>query len=142
MKKILASLIALLITTQAFADVNINKIEALSSELTTLKMQLEEAHSEQKSAAVKLAISASAAAVLGGYSLNKVINPKGGDVGAMYDAGLGMLGLGATIVPVVYAGVQTYYLIVNTKAIPDLEKSIEAKQLELASAKKVLESLQ
>lgn len=141
MKKMMGLLLAMFVSVQAFATTNVEKVASLSGELSIMKIQLEQAEAEQKSSAIKLVVSAGLAAFLGIKS-HKISNSGGSDIGQMYAKGLGMAGYAVTAIPTIYAGVQAYTLVVNTKAIPELKAAITQKQIELDAAKKVLESLE
>lgn len=140
MKKLMGLLIAMVMSTQAFAMSTIEKVSSLSNELGIMGVQLEQAEAEQKKDVIKLVISTGLAGYLGMFS-NKMSKAGGSDIGQMYAKGFGMAGYAVTATVGIYAGVKAYELVVSTKAIPELKASIAAKQKELEAAKKVLENL-
>ena len=141
MKKVLSLSLTVLFSAQAFANADVEKISALSAELGALTTQLSQAESDRNSAAVKLVISAAAAAVIARYS-HQLASSGRGDIGSGIAQGFGAVGYGIALVPTIYSGIQAYNLVVDVRAIPKLKAEISQKQAELEAAKRLARSLE
>ncbi len=141
MKHVLMSVIFLFVNSMSFASSNgeqLENIQKLSAELSALRSTLQETIQDKNARTVKFLLSGVAASVLGLYSA-KLHSSGSTGIGDNLIKGLkSFVALGGTLTATAIAGYNGFEVVMDIRAIPELERSISQKVVELESAKSLL----
>jgi hypothetical protein len=142
MKQILITTIFTFVSAFSFAKADTSDIERVSGELAVLRNQLNGTIQDKDKRTITFLISTVAAGVLGLTTAK--LNSRGSkDIGDGILNGLGTASAGmGTFTAISVAGYNGFKVVMDIRAIPELQKSIDLKIAELEAAKAVLSNVE